>query len=165
MVFGVCRLAALLCAVMTVASCGDGVRSAAPTAPAPLPTAAIVPTPQPAPPRIGSYPPITGPGRIFVYRDSPYPRVQDYTLNSRFVLYDDGHFALQFDRPAPGGEYRGTYAVNGRTVDFKWEGWSVAGPWGADATLEGDVLSVRYNLIMQLTDFEDANYLRDSSVR
>lgn len=56
-------------------------------------------------------------------------------------------------------------ATNGRTVDFKWEGWSVAGPWGADATLEGDALSVRYNLIVQLTDFEDANYVRDSSVR
>ena len=37
MVFRVCRLAALFCAVVALAGCGDGVRSAAPTAPTRLP--------------------------------------------------------------------------------------------------------------------------------
>ena len=92
-------------------------------------------------------------------RDSPYPRVAAYTLTSRFVLYDDGRFALQYEQPV--GEYRGTYTASDGVVTFNWEGWSVAGPWGAEATLSGDVLNVRYNLIMQLTDFEDADYVRN----
>jgi hypothetical protein len=123
------------------------------------PTPLAAPAPQPAPPPLtGTYPPITGPARVFAYRDSPYPRVAAYTLTSRFVLYDDGRFALQYQLPI--GEYRGTYTTSDGVVTFNWEGWSVAGPWGAEATLSGDVLSVRYNLIMQLTDFEDANYTR-----
>jgi hypothetical protein len=44
-------------------------------------------------------------------------------------------------------------------ITFEWEGWSVAGPWGATATISDDSLSVEYNLIMQLTDFEDAVYV------
>ncbi len=160
MVFRVCRLAVLLCAIVTLAGCGDGVRSAAPTAPTPI----AVPSPQPAPPALtGTYPAITGPAHVFVYRDSPYPRVAAYTLTSRFVLYDDGRFALQYQLPI--GEYRGTYTTSDGVVTFNWEGWSAAGPWGAQATLSGNVLSVRYNLIMQLTDFEDADYLHDASVR
>jgi hypothetical protein len=153
MVFRVRRLAALICAAATLAGCGDGVRNAVPTAP----TLAVVPTPQPAPAPSGGYPPMTGPSRVFVYRDSPSPRVAAYTLTSRFVLYDDGRFALQYQLPI--GEYRGTYTTSNRVVMFNWEGWSVAGPWGAEATLSGDVLSVRYNFIMQLTDFEDADYV------
>jgi hypothetical protein len=39
-------------------------------------------------------------------------------------------------------------------------GWSSAGPWGAAGTLGGNSLTVRYNLIMQMTDFEDAIYVR-----
>ncbi|PYR63909.1 MAG: hypothetical protein DMF87_22185 [Acidobacteria bacterium] len=141
---------------MALAGCGDGVRSAAPTAPTPT----VVPSLQPVPPSLtGTYPPITGPARVFVYRDSPYPRVAAYTLTSRFVLYDDGRFALQYEQPV--GEYRGTYTASDGVVTFNWEGWSVAGPWGAEATLSGDVLNVRYNLIMQLTDFEDADYVRN----
>ena len=163
MVFSVCRVSALMCVVVTLAACGDGVRSAAPTTPTP----AIVPVPQPgsppAPRPTGGYPSITGPARVFVYRDSPFPRVASYTLASRFVLYDDGRFALQYENPI--GEYLGTYSTSNDVVTFTWEGWSVAGPWGAQATLSRDVLSVRYNLIMQLTDFEDADYVRDLSVR
>jgi hypothetical protein len=159
MVFTVCRLPALICVVVTVAACGDGLRSAAPTTPTP----AVVPVPQPAPLPTGRYPTITGPARVLVYRDSPFPRVASYTLTSRFVLYDDGRFALQYENPI--GEYRGTYSTSNDVVSFTWDGWSVAGPWGAQATLSRDVLSVRYNLIMQLTDFEDADYARDLSVR
>ena len=48
-------------------------------------------------------------------------------------------------------------STNNDVVIFTWERWSVAGPWEAQATLSRDVLSVRYNLIMPLTDFEDAD--------
>jgi hypothetical protein len=43
-------------------------------------------------------------------------------------------------------------------ITFEWEGWSVAGPWGATGTITDGVLTVKYNLIMQLSDFEDAAY-------
>jgi hypothetical protein len=45
-------------------------------------------------------------------------------------------------------------------ITFAWEGWSVAGPWGATGSITDDSLSVRYNVIMQLSDFEDGVYLR-----
>jgi hypothetical protein len=155
MVFRVRGLAALICAVVTLAGCGDGVRSAVPTAPTPT----VVPRPQPAPPASppsGGYPPITGSNRVFIYRDSPYPRVAAYTLTSRFVLYDDGRFALQYEYPI--GEYRGTYTMTNGVIDFDFEGWS--GERDAQGTLKDDMLSVHYSFIMQLTDFEDANYTR-----
>ena len=47
------------------------------------------------------------------------------------------------------------------TLVLDWEGWSVAGPWGETATLAGDSLTVQYNWIMTLTDFEDAVYVRE----
>jgi hypothetical protein len=43
-------------------------------------------------------------------------------------------------------------------VAFGWEGWSPAGPWGATGALTGNTLTIRYNDIMYLTDFEDAVY-------
>jgi hypothetical protein len=81
--------------------------------------------------------------------------VRESTKNSRFVLYDNGAFVLQY---VGGGEYLGEYTQTNGTVAFDWEGWSLAGPWEATGTLEGEWLTVRYNFIMQLTDFEDAVY-------
>lgn len=54
--------------------------------------------------------------------------------------------------------YRGAYQTTNGTLNMDWEGWSTAGAWGATGTLNGDLLTVRYNLIMQLTDFDDATY-------
>ena len=47
--------------------------------------------------------------------------------------------------------------ANGVLV-FQWEGGSTAGSWEATGTLQGNSLTVHYNRIMQLTDFEDAVY-------
>jgi hypothetical protein len=97
------------------------------------------------------------PFRTFVFASATSPSVElrDYTLRSQFVLYDNGMFSLQY----PGGfEYRGTYTESQGTVIFSWEGGSRAGPWAATGSLEGDRLTVKYNLIMMLTDFEDAVY-------
>lgn len=69
---------------------------------------------------------------------------------------DNGGFVLQY--AGLGFEYRGGYAETKGAIAFEWEGWSAAGPWGATGTLKGDSLTVQYNLIMQLTDFEDAVY-------
>jgi len=101
------------------------------------------------------FPTLDRPGRVYTYTGSPFPTVADGTRCSRFLLYDDGRFDLQFGTTF---SYRGTYRVSNNVVDFRWDGWSAAGAWGSDATLDGDTLTVRYNVIMQMTDFEDAVY-------
>jgi hypothetical protein len=85
-------------------------------------------------------------------------RVSDYTIHSRFVLYDNGGFVLQFPTVAGDG-YRGGYTEVNGAITFEWEGWNPAGPWGAAGILNGNSLTVQYNSIMQGTDFEDAVYM------
>jgi hypothetical protein len=89
---------------------------------------------------------------------SSYP-VSGYTTTSRYILYDDSSFVLQYDHNG-GFEYRGSYIKVDSLITFNWEGWSTAGPWGAIGTLRGDTLTVSYNTIMALSGFEDAIYLR-----
>ncbi len=43
-------------------------------------------------------------------------------------------------------------------MNFQWEGWSTAGPWGATGTVNGNSLTVQYNAVMEWSDFEDAVY-------
>jgi hypothetical protein len=93
---------------------------------------------------------------VFAFDRELEYHVAAYTAQSRFVLYDDRRFALQF-RGGDSG-YAGKYAEKAGTVSLEWDGWSAAGPWGATGTLTGDSLIVRYNTIMLLTDFEDAVY-------
>lgn len=103
--------------------------------------------------------PLAQTGRVYTFAESPLRAVAAYTRCSRFVLYDNGQFELQFGAE---GAYSGTYRELDKVVEFNWDGRSAAGPWGSDATLAGDALSVHYNVIMQLTDFEDAVYQRSN---
>ncbi len=120
---------------------------------APIANPPVVTVPAYVPPK---FPEPTGPSRIFVFdHELVYP-VSGYTLNSRFVLYDTGAFALQY----AGVEYRGGYKESDGTIVFDWEGWSSAGPWGATGVLRGNTLTVEYNLVMSLSDFEDGVYVR-----
>ena len=80
----------------------------------------------------------------------------DYTQHSRFLLYDNGAFVLEY--LSLGGQYRGGYTESNGVITFEWEGWSVAGPWGATGTLRDGLLDVKYNEVMYWTDFEDAVY-------
>ena len=104
--------------------------------------------------------PTGGPARIFDYASAAAP-VSDYTRASRFVLYDNGTFELQLAEPGSGRifAYTGRYSEGSSVVTFDWDGWSSAGPWGATATLDGKSLAVQYNVIMQLTDFDNAVYV------
>jgi hypothetical protein len=97
---------------------------------------------------------LSGPSRTFVFdHELSYP-VSDYTKKSRFVLYDNGAFSLQY--PSVGGlGYRGGYQDANGVIAFGWEGGS---PWGATGTLNGGSLTVQYNTSMLLSDFEDAVY-------
>lgn len=79
---------------------------------------------------------------------------------TRYVLYGDGRFEMQFSSYNYGVfSYTGRYSQNGTVLTFEWDGWSVAGPWGASGTLDGDTLHVRYNDVMMWTDFIDGPYV------
>jgi hypothetical protein len=118
-----------------------------------LSTACSSPDSFTAPSMVGArlgFPTVVEPARIYLAANSwPQP--------SRYVLYDDGRFELQYSGI---NDYRGTYTEANGAFTFEWEGRSAAGPWGATGSLTADALTVRYNLIMQLSDFEDAVYLR-----
>ncbi len=131
----------------------EGPRPTSPTV-GTQPTA--VPRP-PAPPPSG-FPPLSGPSRTFTFDHELGYRVREYTMKSRFVLYDNGAFTLQYT--SLGGEYRGGYTEANGVITFEWEGLSVAGRWSATGTLKDGSLTVQYNTIMQLDDFEDAVYTR-----
>ena len=147
------RAATIVALVVMTAACGRS----GPTSP--TATSQTPALPVSTPPTVTTFPPASGPSRTFVFdRELSYP-VSDYTKASRLVLYDNGAFLLQF--PSLGeGAYRGGYTDASGPVTFAWEGWSVAGSWGAAGTLRGDSLTVQYNPIMQQTDFEDAVYVR-----
>jgi len=108
-----------------------------------------------------SFPPASGTARVFNFLSQSSYQVSGYTTRSRYVLYDNGAFGLQYSDNG-GFEYRGRYTEVNSVITFEWEGWSTAGSWGATATLRGDTLTVAYNIIMMMTDFEDAVYLRKS---
>ena len=123
----------------------------APTASSQRPAVPSTPAPPPT-----NFPALSGLSRTFTFDHELTYRVSDYTKQSRFVLYDNGAFLLQY--VSLGIEYRGGYTESNGVSTFQWEGWSTAGPWGATGTLKEGSLTVQYNLIMQLTDFEDAVY-------
>jgi hypothetical protein len=118
-----------------------------PTAPSAIPT---------PPSGIAGTPPPTGPARTFEFEGPATYPVAPYTTQSRFVLYENGRFELQYR--SIGKDYLGTFSQSGDSITFQWEGWSLAGPWGATGEIDGDRLTVHYNEIMHLTDFDDAIY-------
>jgi hypothetical protein len=103
-------------------------------------------------------PPVPATARLYLF-DGPlsYP-ISEHTKASRYVLYNGGTFSLQ--NPSLGErqrEYVGTYRQEDGRINFRF---GADGRWDATGTLNGDLLEVRYNLIMGLTDFEDAVYRR-----
>lgn len=87
------------------------------------------------------------------------------TQRSRYILHSDGSFLLQYnydrgEEYRKGIQYNGWYTQKDQAISLTWAGWSVAGPWSATGTLRGDTLAIEYNLIMSLSDFEDAVYIR-----
>ena len=149
------RSGALAALLVLAAACTNGGPPTAPTTDStstPLRGAVDVPR---------GFPAVSGPARIYVAAVSPSYPMHGSPLGSRYVLYDDGTFALQYSSANyPFFEYRGTYQEANALVTFAWEGWSTAGPWGASGSLSADALAVRYNLVMQMSDFEDGVYVR-----
>lgn len=82
-------------------------------------------------------------------------------LISRYVLYDDGSFALQFSSARYGlSAYEGTYFQSGSEIRFLFKDANLAGPWEAVGTTDGNKLRVDYNGIMIAADFESGVYLK-----
>jgi hypothetical protein len=144
---------AAACALLS--ACSDSTQPAAPV---------VYQTP--LPPSAGSpvFPQPTHSGRIYAAApsmDELYTKFLGVSTNSRYVLYDDSTFALEFVNGRYGAfAYAGRFTRDDSRITFTWEGWSTAGPWGAEGTLRGDSLSVSYNLVMQMTDFIDGTYRR-----
>lgn len=146
------RVSASVVILLFCAACQES-RPTAPTA-----VTATLSTPAPAPLPTSIFPPLQGPSRTFNFdRPLSYP-VQRYTESSRFVLFENGAFILEY--PSLGGGYRGSYKEADGLINFTWEGWSRAGDWGASGEITGDTLTVRYNFIMSMSDFDDAIYVK-----
>ena len=91
--------------------------------------------------------------------DWPSSEYHGSPLASRYVLYDDGNFTLQYSSAKyPFFEYPGTHkSVDGAiTFYFRWD-LETASAWG---TLTGDTLTVEYVERMHHADFEDGVYIR-----
>jgi hypothetical protein len=96
------RHGAAVVLLMLLVACG----SSGPTLP--TGTSQPPPLPSPTPPPAANFPPLSGPSRTFFFdRELSHP-VSNYTKNSRFVLYDNGAFVLQYLSLGEGG-YRGGY--------------------------------------------------------
>jgi hypothetical protein len=151
----------ILGALLMVSSACSG-DAGSPTAPTPRPGSNPPLTPDPVP-QAPAFPPVTGPARIYVADASDYSPMHGSLLASRYVLYDNGPFALQYASVNyPFFEYLGGYRTDGNRITFYfgWEGWSSAGPSGATGWLTEEFLDVRYNLMMQHADFVNGLYIR-----
>jgi hypothetical protein len=103
---------------------------------------------------------LSGPSRTFAYDHVLTDYVDDYTKNSRFVLYDNGAFVLQSTAVTPsGGGYpplSGAYTVANGIITLTW---NVQDTWIATGPLSGNSLTVRYNDRMIGASFYDAVYV------
>ncbi len=159
------RAAVLLLVTVGLSACGGGGSDVGPSTGAGVaPSVQAASAPQSSAPLAVAWPPVNGASREFDYSSAVALPVRDYTRASRFVLYDNGTFMLQLVDPNSTQilNYLGRYQEANGVITFDWDGSSKAGPWGATGTLSGKSLTIQYNLIMQLTDFEDAVYVRTS---
>jgi hypothetical protein len=146
----------VLCAVVLVslsAACGN--TPVGPSQPIAQPPASPAPAPPPAPsPRVPSWPEISRPARIYV-ADFAYP----LGYPTRFVIYDNSEFSLQFSRSDDSVfEYPGNYSETDGSIEFRFKANN--GAWGATATVNEETLHVRYNFDMVMSDFVDGKYAR-----
>ena len=150
------RSAVVVFLVFTVA-CGN----VPPTSPSKI----TPPTPPPSipPPNPLTFPPLSGPSRTLIYDEEESSPASNFTKGSRFVLYDNGAFVLQYPPSIYGdGAFRGQdQSANGVLMFlFEFSGRSVGTPFDdATATLRGDSLTVQYKESMQHADFENAVYV------
>ncbi len=104
------------------------------------------------------FPPLSGPSQTFVFeRELSYP-VREFTRGSRFVLYDNGAFELQY----PNFSYRGAYRDADGVLGFGFYAEAVVEPdWGTmTGLLRDSSLEIDFRVEAEMADFEDAAYSR-----
>ena len=153
-----------LAALLTLSvGCAD---SAPPSAPLLLPSnEPAAPQAPPGPPAAApAFPALQRKGEIYTGPDDLYDfaiATHGGHLASRFILYEDGTFGLQFSSVAWGFfEYTGRFTRDGSRIVFDFDMGSTSGQTMAIGTLDGDYLGVAYNLDMSLSDFVDGVYVR-----
>lgn len=112
-------------------------------------------TPQPP---VGApyFPPLGRPGKIY----NGGPEIYGANMITRYVLYDDGRFSLQFSNyTALIFEYGGTYSLSDSMYTFAFD----EPDWQALATVQGDKLIVTYNDDASLSDFNNGVYTRQAA--
>lgn len=147
------RVAARTLVVLALVSCSE------PGTSPPLeqkPPAAPLPS-QPVP-ETPAFPALTKPGEIYLSVEGPSEANGNFT--SRYVLYADKTFALQYVGPGVSLSYPGRYVLAGSVIMFNWDEINPLGNWSASGTLSGSDLAVQYNIYMLLSDFVDARYVR-----
>jgi hypothetical protein len=82
----------------------------------------------------------------------------DYTRNSRFVVYENGAFVLQYPTASLRGSYRDANGVIMFLFEFQGRSFDEAGD-DVTGTLRGDALTSQFEENMQHADFEDAVYV------
>jgi hypothetical protein len=148
-----------LVALVVLGDCSTSPDS--PTAPQPTggpsqPTT-FVPAVNPPPP---PFPDLTQAGEIYLDDSTLYDfsRFGGAWQASRFVLYPENKFALQFSSTKWGFfEYFGHYTRGSSFIDLTFDADS---RWWASGTFRGDTLVVKYSLIAGLSDFVDGRYVR-----
>ena len=151
--------------VAALAACADGARATAPIdPPAPPPPPAAPPSPPTIPTNLGpEFPPV--PAGALAYDEADpdlYRFIFAYhggRLRSRYVLREDGTFALIFSSPRFAlFAYEGRYTPSGdrhAILDFL-----NGDRWFADIRFVDDVMHVEYSPLAQHSDFMNGTYLR-----
>jgi hypothetical protein len=114
----------------------------------PAPVTPVAPTQQP--------PTIAG-AAVLYRRVSPlsYGSAVSYLL-SRDA---DSAFTIIFPDGSKSWAWSGRYERADSVLTFHYNARSGAGEFGARGIIHGDTLFLRYNVLMQLTDFEDGVYI------
>lgn len=114
--------------------------------------------PAPPLPATPAFPALTKPGEIYLSTEGPSEATSNYI--SRYILYEDNSFDLQYVGPGMSLSYPGRYLLFGSVIMLDWHEFNPIGNWGASGTLNGNTLVVQYNIYMQLSDFIDGTYVR-----
>jgi len=152
------RLSTLL---ILTAACVESRQPGGPTSPLPV----SPPAPPAAPPVFNPpvpFPDLSRAGQIYVETQPLYDfrRFNGTWAVSRYVLYADSVFSLQFSSSQSGFfEYLGHYSREGSSLTFAFDADS---QWTASASMRGDSLSVQYSQWAVLSDFSDGVYVRQA---
>ena len=115
--------------------------------------------PEPAAPSVALFPALAKAGQVYAEPPGLYATHSAQHV-SRFVLYDDGTFELQFARGSAPLTFKGRYERDASGVELHWDDWETTESWYAKGILEGDQLTVTYSDAMSLSDFESGTYTR-----